>query len=197
MKRVSVAGGIGAGKSAVTDRLATLGFSVIDADVVARQVVEKGEPAWIALRDAFGDAVLTPEGDIDRKFLADVVFHDASALRRLNNITHSYIAEEIATELADATGRAVFVALPLYRSEHREIFGFDETWAIQVDPTIAFQRLTTLRGFEADDAMSRLAVQMDNDARAAIVDRVIWNDGTIDELHRSLDVALKELLTDD
>ena len=88
MKRVAIAGGIGAGKSTVTDRLTTLGFSVVDADVIARHVVEQGEPAWRALVDAFGSAVLTPEGDIDRKFLADVVFHDASALRRLNHITH-------------------------------------------------------------------------------------------------------------
>jgi dephospho-CoA kinase len=197
VKRVSVAGGIGAGKTAATDRLLSLGFSVIDADVIARQVVEKGEPAWIALRDAFGTAVLTPEGDIDRKFLADVVFHDASALRRLNNITHSYIGAEIASELAHATGPAVFVAIPLYRPEQREMFGFDETWAIQVDPATAFQRLTTLRGFEPDDALSRLAVQMDNDARAAIVDRVIWNDGTIEELYDSLDVALEELMSRD
>jgi dephospho-CoA kinase len=197
VKRVSVAGGIGAGKTAVTDRLLSLGFSVIDADVVARHVVEKGEPAWIALRDAFGTAVLTPEGDIDRKFLADVVFHDASALRRLNNITHSYIAAEIAVGLDDATGSAVFVALPLYRPEHREAFNFDETWAIQVDPAVAFQRLTTQRGLEADDALARLAVQMDNGYRASIVDRVIWNDGTIDDLYRSVDVALEELMAHD
>jgi dephospho-CoA kinase len=197
VKRVSVAGGIGAGKTAVTDRLLSLGFSVIDADVIARQVVEKGEPAWIALRDAFGTAVLTPEGDIDRKFLADVVFHDASALRRLNSITHGYIGAEIAAELAEATGEAVFVAIPLYRPEHSEAYRFDETWAIQVDPTTAFQRLTTLRGLDADDALSRLAAQMDNDARAAIVDRVIWNDGTLEDLYGSVDVALTELFARD
>jgi dephospho-CoA kinase len=197
VKRVSVAGGIGAGKSVVTDRLSSLGFSVIDADIIARQVVEKGEPAWTALRDAFGTAVLTPEDDIDRKFLADVVFHDASALRRLNSITHGYIGAEIAAELDRATGSAVFVAIPLYRPEHREVYGFDETWAVQADPTTAFQRLTTLRGFEPDDALARLAAQMDNEARAAIVDRVIWNDGTLDELYESLDVALGELMAHD
>jgi len=197
VKRVSVAGGIGAGKTAATDRLLSLGFSVIDADVVARQVVEKGEPAWIALRDAFGTAVLTPEGDIDREFLADVVFHDASALRRLNNITHGYIAAQIAVELSDAPGPAVFVALPLYRPEHRELFALDETWAIQVDPAVAFHRLTTQRGLEADDALARLAVSMDNDHRSSIVDRVIWNDGTLEDLYGSLDVALEELMARD
>ena len=91
----------------------------------------------------------------------------------------------------------MFVAIPLYRPEHREAYGFDETWAIQADPTTAFQRLTTLRGFEPDDALARLAAQMDNEARAAIVDRVIWNDGTLDELYGSLDVALGELMAHD
>jgi dephospho-CoA kinase len=197
VKRVSVAGGIGAGKTAVTDKLESLGFSVIDADVIARRVVEKGQPAWIALRDAFGTAVLTPERDIDRKFLADVVFHDTSALRRLNHITHGYIGAEIRAELDAARGPAVFVAIPLYRPEHREELGFDEVWAIQVDPAIAFQRLTTLRGLDADDALSRLAAQMDNDERAQIVDRVIWNDGTLEELYGSLDEALSEMMAND
>lgn len=197
MKRVCVAGGIGAGKTAVTDRLLSLGFSVVDADVVARRVVEKGEPAWIALRDAFGTAVLTPEGDIDRKFLADVVFHDTSALRRLNHITHGYIATGLQADVAAADGPAVFVALPLYRAEHREEFGFDETWAVQADPQIALERLTSLRGFSPEDARSRLGVQISNDERSAMVDRVIWNDGTLDDLYRSLDTALEELMARD
>jgi dephospho-CoA kinase len=139
--------GSGPGKRPSPIDFLSLGFSVIDADVIARQVVEKGEPAWIALRDAFGTAVLTPEDDIDRKFLADVVFHDASALRRLNSITHGYIAAEIAAELDRATGPAVFVAIPLYRPEHREAFGFDETWAVQADPH---------HGLPAPDDASRL-----------------------------------------
>jgi dephospho-CoA kinase len=196
---------MGAGKTAATDRLSSLGFSVVDADVSARRIVEKGEPAWRALQDAFGTAVLTPEGDIDRKYVADVVFHDTSALRRLNHITHGYIASEMKAEVAGASGPVVFVALPLYRVEHREEFGFDEVWAIQVDPAVALERLTTLRGFSPEDARAllvthrraRLAVQMSNEERAAIVDRVIWNDGTVDDLYRSLDAALEELMAHD
>jgi dephospho-CoA kinase len=194
---VCVAGGMGAGKTAATDRLSSLGFSVVDADVSARRIVEKGEPAWRALQDAFGTAVLTPEGDIDRKYVADVVFHDTSALRRLNHITHGYIASEMKAEVAGASGPVVFVALPLYRVEHREEFGFDEVWAIQVDPAVALERLTTLRGFSPEDARARLAVQMSNEERAAIVDRVIWNDGTVDDLYRSLNAALEELMAHD
>ncbi len=193
MKTVAIAGGIGAGKTAVGERLATLGWPVIDADVIARRVVEKGEPAWRAIRDAFGTAALQANGEIDREFVADVVFHDSSALRRLNYITHGPIGNEIVRELDATTGAAVFVALPLFRSEHRTIFHLDQVWAVQVESTTALQRLCTLRGFSEDDARARLAAQMSNDERAALVDRVFWNEGTLDDLFAQLDAALVEL----
>ncbi|MFY9782276.1 MAG: dephospho-CoA kinase [Acidimicrobiales bacterium] len=193
MKRVVIAGGIGAGKTAVAERLTYLGFPVIDADIVARRVVEKGEPAWHALLDAFGTAVLDDSGEIDRRFLADVVFHDESALRRLNNVTHGYIGEEIARELDNTSGPVVFAAVPLFRREHRSLFQLDEAWAVLVEPATALERLVKLRGFSEEDARSRLAAQMGNEERMAIVDRVIWNDGTLDELFGQLDAALEDL----
>jgi dephospho-CoA kinase len=195
VKRIAITGGIGAGKTTVTDKLSTLGFSVVDADEAARRVVEKGEPAWRALRDAFGDAVLTPEGEIDRKFLADVVFHDASALRRLNHITHGYIAAELDKEARAANGETVFIAIPLFSSEHRAALTLDEVWAVLADPATEISRLTTLRGFSEDDAHARLAAQMSNDERAALADRVIWNEGTLEELYARVDEALADLVT--
>jgi dephospho-CoA kinase len=197
VKRVAIAGGIGAGKSTVTDRLTTLGFSVVDADIIARQVVEQGRPAWRALVDAFGTAVLTPEGDIDRKFLADVVFHDASALRRLNHITHGYIGAQMRAELDAASGDVVFVAIPLYRPEHRNELGLSEVWAIEVRPETALERLVTMRDMDAEDARARLAAQMSNDERTAFADRVIENDGTPDDLYASLDEAIDSLVSRD
>lgn len=197
MKRVAIAGGIGAGKSTVTDRLTTLGFSVVDADIIARQVVEQGRPAWRALVDAFGTAVLTPEGDIDRKFLADVVFHDASALRRLNHITHGYIGAAMRAELDAASGDVVFVAIPLYRPEHRDELGLSEVWAIEVRPETALDRLVTMRDMDAEDARARLAAQMSNDERTAFADRVIENNGTPDDLYASLDEAIDSLVSRD
>jgi dephospho-CoA kinase len=191
VKRIAVVGGIGAGKTAVTDRLSTLGFSVVDADEAARHVVEKGQPAWRALQDAFGSAVLTPEGDIDRKFLADVVFHDTSALRRLNHITHGYIGDELVAGAASANGETVFLAIPLYRPEHRAALGLDEVWAVLADPETAMERLTTLRGFEGDDARARLAAQVSNNDQAALADRVIWNRGSLEELYSQVDEALR------
>lgn len=193
VKRVALAGGIGAGKTVLSDRLSSLGWPVIDADVVARKVVENGEPAWVALRDAFGSAVLAPSGELDRKFLADVVFHDASALRRLNHITHGYIGTEIIRELDATHAAAVFIAMPLFRPEHRAVFQLDEVWAVQVDPATALSRLCAQRGLDEDDARARLAAQMSNEERALLVDRVLWNDGTLDELYLQLDAALGDL----
>jgi dephospho-CoA kinase len=193
VKTVAIAGGIGAGKTVLAERLTTLGWPVIDADVIARKVVEKGEPAWRALRDAFGAAALAEDGEVDRKFVADVVFHDSSALRRLNHITHGHIGEEIVRELNGTTGPAVFVALPLFRSEHRAIFHLDEVWAVQVEPATALKRLCALRGFSEDDARARLAAQISNDERAALADRVLWNEGTLDDLYAQLDAAMTEL----
>lgn len=195
MKRIAVTGGIGAGKTAVTDRLSSLGFSVIDADVAARHVVEQGQPAWRALRDAFGTAVLTPEGNIDRKFLADVVFHDTSALRRLNLITHGYIGGELDAGLRAATGDVAFVAIPLFRDEHRAALGLDEVWAVLASPDIEIHRLTSLRGFAVEDARARLAAQQSNDELAALADRVIWNEGTLEELNEQVDVALGNVVS--
>ena len=190
MKRVALAGGIGAGKTILSERLAALGWPVIDADVIARKVVQKGEPAWVALRDAFGTAVLTPAGELDRAFMADVAFHDASALRRLNHVTHGYIGSEIIRELDAADADVVFIALPLYRPEHRDAFRLDEVWAVVVDPEIALTRLVEQRGFNEEDARARLAAQMCNEERQALADRVLFNNGSLEELFAQLDSAL-------
>jgi dephospho-CoA kinase len=193
VKRIVIAGGIGAGKSAVTSHLTQLGWPVIDADVVAHEVTRPGLPAFAALRDAFGDAILLPDGTLDRAFLADVVFHDRPALQRLNRITHGHIGVEMARQLGEQTGPAAFVAVPLYRVEHRTALDLDEVWAVLVSPEKAIQRLVELRGFTNEDATSRLANQMSNAERTAIVDRVFWNEGTLDELFAQVDAALVEL----
>jgi dephospho-CoA kinase len=192
VKRIVIAGGMGAGKSATSEHLISIGWSVIDADEIAHEVTQPGAAAYARLRDAFGDAVLNADKTIDRAFLADVVFHDRTALRRLNAITHGHIGAEILRRLDEATGAACFVALPLFRPEHRDLLHLDEVWAVLVKPETALARLSELRGFSLEDAQSRLHNQMSNEERAAIVDRVIWNEGSLDELHEQLDAVLKE-----
>jgi len=193
VRRIALAGGIGAGKSTAQAYFERRGLLVIDADEVARDVVALGRPAYVALRDAFGDGILADDATIDRAFLAEVVFHDPSALARLNAITHPRIGEEILARLAradEAGERVVFVALPLFRPEHREIFGLDSAWSLEVEPAIAEERLLK-RGLTREDARSRLAAQTSNDERRDIVDRVIVNDGSISELEDQLDELIE------
>ena len=99
MKRIAIAGGIGAGKSLACDFLVKKGFSVIDSDDVAHQIVEPGKPAWQAIRDAFGDSVLQPDQSINREFLAKIVFSNDSARNRLNSITHPAIGFEVLRQI--------------------------------------------------------------------------------------------------
>jgi dephospho-CoA kinase len=192
MKRIVIAGGIGAGKSALAERLRDLGFTVVDADDVAHDVTTPGSPTLAALVDAFGSAVLDPEGSLDRAFVADVVFHDASALRRLNAITHGAIGVEMVRRVDSAKGEAVFAAVPLFRAEHRAVFALDAVWSVQVSPETAIRRLIDGRGFSEGDARARLANQMSNDERSALVDQTIWNEGSRDELYAELDRLLHD-----
>jgi len=192
MKRIVLAGGIGSGKSAACARLTQLGWPVVDADEIAHELTTPGQPVLETLRDAFGDAVLAEDGTLDRAFLADVVFHDETALKRLNHITHGPIGVEILRRLEALDGPAAFVALPLFRAEHRELLALDEVWALQVEPETAVRRLVAGRGFSEDDARARLASQMSNAERAAIADRVIVNDGTLEQLDDELDRALAQ-----
>lgn len=192
MLRLGIAGGIGSGKSALADVLEAHGVVVIDADHVAREVVEPGEPAWRALVDAFGSAVLRIDGSIDRQFLADVAFPHPPNLRRLNAITHGVIGRTIVERLANLSERHVAVALPLFRVEHRQIFGLTEVWGIDVEPGEAVRRLVTFRGFDENDARTRIAAQMTNAERAAIVDVVIPNNGSLEEFQGVVSALVRQ-----
>ena len=190
MKRIAIAGGIGAGKSLACDFLMKKGFSVIDADDVAHQIIEPGKPAWQAIRDAFGDSVLKADQTVDREFLAKIIFSNDSARNRLNSITHPAIGIEVLRQIEACTTPAVFIALPLFRVEHRQIFSLDGAWAVLVSPEIAKKRLVDYRGFSENDAQARIDTQVSNEVRSAIVDKVIWNEGTPAELEQSLNEAL-------
>ena len=192
MLRLGIAGGIGSGKSALSDILESHGIVVIDADHVAREVVEPGESAWRALVDAFGSAVLLHDGSIDRQFLADIAFPHAPTLRRLNAITHGIIGVTIIERLKNISERHAAVALPLFRPDHRQIFGLSEVWGIEVDPAEAVRRLMTYRGFSESDAKARIASQMSNAERAAIVDVVIPNNGSLEEFRDAVTQLVRQ-----
>ncbi len=184
---MAISGGIGAGKSTVGEYLASRGWLVLDADESARRVVAPGKAAWRALRDAFGRAILRDDDTLDRAFLAEIIFRDASARRRVNSITHPQIEKDLVAELNGATGDVVFVALPLFRREHRTVFALDEVWAILASEEVSLERLRRDRNYSDDEARVRIAAQISNDERARLADNVIWNEGTRDELFAKVD----------
>lgn len=192
MKRIALAGGIGAGKTTTVDYLRAKNFVAIDADEVYRDLVAPGQPLLGVLVDAFGNAILTGDGTLDRAFLSTVVFSDPSALARLNAITHPRVGEEIRRLLDAAGGSAVFCAIPLYRAEHREALALDEVWAVLAAPELALERLVRQRALDEVSARARLQSQMSNEERQGLADEVIWNDTGREDLWVRIDELLRE-----
>ena len=191
MLRVGLTGGIGAGKSTVARRLRELGAVVVDADVLARRVVEPGSEGLTAVVAAFGAGVLTADGALDRPALGRVVFADEAARARLNAILHPRIAALTAREVEAAPAGAVVVHdVPLLVEN-----GLGPTYQLVVVVDAPAQervrRLVGERGMEPDDARARLAAQAGDDARRAAADVLLDNGGppgrvlaAVDELWR-------------
>jgi dephospho-CoA kinase len=182
--RLGLTGGIGSGKSTVSRLLAELGAVVVDADLVAREVVEPGTPGLAAVVEAFGEGVLQPDGTLDREALGKVVFGDDAARRRLSGILHPLIGARSA-ELwaqAEAAGAAVLVHdVPLLVESGLEGM-YDEVLVVDVAPEVQLDRLVRLRRMNRADAEQRLAVQATREVRLASATKVLHNDGTVEDL---------------
>ena len=188
-------GGIGSGKSTVAAALEERGAAIIDADRIAREVVEPGGAAYEALVDHFGAGVLLGDGRLDRQALADIVFHDPGALEALNKITHPAIGAVVAERIASAarTHDVVVVDIPLLSITTKANIGFDAVVVVDVPEEIAVRRLVDQRGFKEDDARARIASQISREERRALADVVIDNSGDRAALDAQIERAWKWL----
>ena len=184
MFSIGLTGGIGSGKSAVADALVARGAWLIDADQVAREVVEPGGPAYGPLVERFGSGILTPELTIDRQALADLAFVDDAALADLNAITHPAIGVEMIERqrALSATDAVVILAIPLLRPIHRETMEIDRVVVVDCPTDVAIERLIAFRSFPEADARARIASQITREERVAEADYVLLNDRGLDEL---------------
>jgi dephospho-CoA kinase len=187
MLRVGLTGGIGSGKSAVSERLAALGAVVLDGDKAARAVVEPGTPGLARIAGTFGPEVLRPDGSLDRAKLAGIVFSDEAARAKLNAITHPLIhariqAAEDAAVKAGGPDTIVVHDIPLLAEGQRSA-EFDMVIVVDVPADVQVSRLAG-RGLPEDQARSRMAAQATREQRLAIADVVIDNSGTLDDLDR-------------
>ena len=193
MFRVGLTGGIGAGKSEVSRRLAAQGAILIDADLIAREVVAPGTSGLAEITAAFGPGVLGPDGALDRPALGEIVFADPEKLARLNAIVHPRVGARMR-ELEDSAGPASIVVhdVPLI-AENNLADTYDLVIVVDVPPRIQLDRLVRLRGMTREQAQSRMAAQAARDQRLAIADMVVDNSGSLAELDRQVGDLWAEL----
>jgi dephospho-CoA kinase len=180
--RVGLTGGIASGKSSVSAILADLGAVVIDADLIAREVVARGTPGLDAVVAEFGPELLTSEGDLDRPAMGALVFGDAAARKRLEAIIHPLVHARSAELEAEAGDHAVVVHdIPLL-AEVGRAGSFDEVIVVDAPADLQVSRMVEDRGWTREDAESRIAAQATREDRLAIATHVIENTGTLADL---------------
>lgn len=193
MLRVGLTGGIGAGKSEVSRLLVSYGAVLIDADRIAREVVEPGTPGLAAVVDAFGEGVLTGDGALDRPKLGSIVFADPERLATLNAIVHPLVgARSAELESAAGPGDVVIHDVPLL-TENGLAPLYDLVVVVDASPETQLDRLVRLRGMTEEEAGARMAAQATRAARREIADLVIDNDGPLDALEPQVREVWDEL----
>ena len=189
MKVVGLTGGIGAGKSSVSARLAAKGAVIVDADAIVREVQAAGTPVFEAIVERFGPGVVGPDGELDRPALAAVVFGDPEALKELNALVHPAVGAEVVRRVTEQQGtdRVVVLDVPLLVESGR--YRASGVIVVDVPHDVAVARLARDRGMPEDDARARMARQVSREERVAKADFVIDNSGTPEALDEAVDRA--------
>jgi dephospho-CoA kinase len=193
---VGLTGGIGAGKSTVAALLVAKGAVLIDADLVAREVVAPGGPAYQPMIDRFGADILDADGRIDRPAVAALVFGHPEALADLNAITHPAIGATMIErkDQHQGTDDVVVLDIPLLKEIHRQTLSLAAVVVVDAPMEMALARLTGSRGMSRADAEARIASQMDRATRLETADLVVDNSGNRAALVAEVDRVWRALL---
>lgn len=185
MLRIALTGGIASGKSTAAEELAARGAVLIDADVLAREVVEPGTPGLAAVVERFGAEVLA--GDrLDRPALGRLIFGDPAARRDLEQIVHPRVRARAAEIEAAAPADAIVVHVIPLLVETGQADDFDLCVVVDLDPATQLRRLQERSGLSAEEAQARLDAQASREQRLAVADRVLDNNGSPDDLRRQV-----------
>lgn len=196
---MALTGGIASGKSTVCRMLEEKGALVIETDLLAREVVKKGEPAWHEIAEHFGPSVLDEKGEIDRAKLAQIVFSSEEERAFLNRVTHPRIFqlmfERLRTWERENGGEGIAVLdIPLLVDVKAGDM-FDFTLVVDTSPELQAERLISDRGSTADEAWARIRSQVSREERLSFADFVIRNEGGLDELRREVDHAWEVIVS--
>ncbi len=190
---VGITGGIGSGKSAVTDHLETLDITVVDADKVARVVVEPGTSGLAAIVEHFGEDLLLADGGLDRAALRKIVFDNPEERKVLEGITHPRIRDEIARQLSEASSPYVVLSSPLLLESGQNTF---TDYVVVVDVPEEVQLRRTMARDDNSEALVKqiMAAQLDRQTRLARADTSITNDASLEELCERVEAMHEDLL---
>ncbi|MEU5865817.1 MULTISPECIES: dephospho-CoA kinase [unclassified Nonomuraea] len=194
MLKIGLTGGIGSGKSEVSRRLAARGAVVVDADKIAREVVEPGTVGLARVVAAFGEGVLHPDGSLNRERLGSVVFADPDRLAALNAIVHPLVGERVAELQGQAADDAILVYDVPLLVENKLAPMYDLVIVVDAADEVRIRRLAEHRGMAEADAKARIAAQVDREQRLAAADLVIPNEGSLDDLEARVDEVWHELV---
>ncbi len=195
MDVIGLTGGIGTGKSTASAYLRKRGFAVINADQIARQIVEPGTPLLAELERTFGKHILTEEGSLDRKALATIVFADAEKRRQLDAMMHGRIIQVIQEQIqqyqAMGTHKGIVLDVPLLFET-----GLDKkcerTWLLTANRDIRIARVCARDSMSVPEVAARIRSQLDDEEKKRRADRVIDNSGTVQELERQMERLIQQ-----
>lgn len=196
---IGLTGGIGSGKTAVSDYFSTLGIDIIDADVISHAITAKGSPILDKLAEAFGADIIV-DGELERSRLRQLVFGDPAKLATLNAITHPAIRTQIKHELDHASTPYVILSAPLLlesiKGDDKGLTAFcDRILVVDVPPDVQIERASQRDGQTADGIRAIMAKQIDRPSRLALADDVVDNSGGLGELYAQLDTLHTFYLT--
>ncbi|MGN0134635.1 MAG: dephospho-CoA kinase [Anaerotignum sp.] len=196
MKVIGLTGGTGSGKSVVSKSLAEAGATIVDADQIAHEIILKGEPAYQEIIEYYGTGILDEDGNIIRKKLGEIVFHDEEKLAFLNRCTHKYICAEVDRQIAAAkaagTAKAIVLDAPLLLEAGLEQV-CDGVWVVYADPEVRAQRVMARDGVTYELAKARIANQKSWEEYKQAADTVIDNSKDLAYLQGQLSELLKTI----
>lgn len=191
MRVIGLTGGVGAGKSRILDILQTeYGAEIIVADQVAHELMEPGHEGYEMVVRALGNSFLKPDGTIDRPLLSALIFHDQNALETMNGIIHPMVWKTVKDKISSSQADLIVVESAIMSPEQKE--KYDEMWYVYTSEANRLQRLMKNRGYSPEHSKSIMANQSSETEFRNICDRVIDNNGSLDEVRAQIKAILKD-----
>lgn len=195
MLLVGLTGGIGSGKSVVAGLFESMGAGIIDTDLIARDLVAPGSPALYEISDHLGQSILTPDGNLNRRLMREMIFSNPTEKKWLENLLHPMIRETVRQKIQTLQSPYGIIVIPLLTEIKKEGYDYlDRICVVDCDEVVQIQRTMERDDISESDAMSMLEAQATREERLKIADDVIENNGDLNDLRKKVDILHKQYL---